>query len=84
METQLKIERKPEVLSRTGYSRSTLHARIKQNLFVPPISLGERAVGWVSSEVDHCISAMIAGQTNQELNALVTSIVENRKAEVQK
>ncbi len=79
MKTQLKIERKPEVLNRTGFSRSTLHARIKQKLFVPPVSLGERAVGWVSSEVDSCISAIIAGQTKQEIKDLVSSIIESRK-----
>lgn len=75
----IKIERKPEVLARTGFSRSTLHLRIKENLFVPPVSLGDRAVGWIEHEVNAVLSAMIAGSTKDELRALVSSLVEQRK-----
>jgi len=70
--------RKPKVIERTGFSRSTLHARINQGLFVPPISLGERAVGWPTHEVSQLISAMIAGQTNEEIRELVTRLVHTR------
>ena len=46
------ILRLPAVRSRTGLSRSTLYQRIADGSFPKPINLGERAVGWLASEVD--------------------------------
>jgi prophage regulatory protein len=74
-----RIERKPEVITKTGLSRSTLHLRIKQGLFVPPISLGARAVGWLSFETDAILSAMIAGKASNEIKALVEKLITERK-----
>lgn len=78
MNTQFKIERKTSILERVGFSRSTLHTRIKQGLFPTPISLGDRAVGWVVSEVDACLAAMISGQSKEDIQALVASLIEQR------
>jgi len=77
--TTYQIIRKPEVLRQTGFSRSTLHTRIKQQRFVSPIPLGERAVGFVASEVNSCVAAMIAGKSQDEMKALVASLIEQRK-----
>ena len=44
--------RLPEVLARTGLSRSTIYVRLDQGRFPRPVSLGARAVGWLESEVD--------------------------------
>lgn len=44
--------RLPEVLSRTGLSRSTIYVRLEQGRFPQPVSLGARAVGWIETEVD--------------------------------
>ena len=38
--------RLPEVLARTGLSRSTIYVRLDQGRFPRPVSLGGRAVGW--------------------------------------
>ena len=35
----------PEVLERTGLSRSTTYVRLEQGLFPRPVSLGARTVG---------------------------------------
>lgn len=75
-----RIERKPEVLAKTGFSRSTLHLRIKQNLFVPPIALGARAVGWLAHETDAILGAMIAGCSGDELRELVNRLLDQRKS----
>jgi len=40
--------------------------------------LGVRAVGFVESECDKVVQAMIAGYTEQQLKALVQSIISNR------
>ncbi len=50
-----KILRLPEVKNRTGRSRSWIYAMIPQGKFPIPISLGERSIGWVESEIDHWI-----------------------------
>ena len=46
------ILRLPEVIARTGLSRSTIYLRMKHNAFPPRISLGGRAVGWLDEDID--------------------------------
>lgn len=77
---KLSIERKPEVLARTGLTRSTLHRKIKDGTFPPPINLGGRAIGFVSGETDAWISAMAAGKTEDEVKELVRSLIASRRA----
>lgn len=48
-----------EVTNKTGLSRSTIYERIKKNSFPKPISLGERAIGFISEEVDAWIEDRI-------------------------
>ena len=52
--------RLPTVKARTGLSRSTIYAKIKDEAFPAPILLGERAVGWIEEEVSQWIDARIA------------------------
>ena len=54
-----KILRLPDVLNRTGLSRSTIYLRVSQNSFPKPIALGSRAIGWVESEVDAWLAQQI-------------------------
>lgn len=78
--SKIKILRKPEVIALTGLPRATLATRIKEGLFPPPISLGERSVGFVFSEVEATLSHMIAGRTKAEIKALVYQLVLKRQA----
>jgi prophage regulatory protein len=57
--THKTIYRLPQVKQRTGLSRSTIYALIKCGQFKAPISLGARAVGWLSSDVDDFLAARI-------------------------
>ncbi len=52
---QVRFLRLPEVLARTGLSRSTVYVRLEQGRFPRPVSLGGRAVGWIEAEVDDWI-----------------------------
>lgn len=74
------ILRLPTVNSVTGNSRSTHYLRITQGLFTKPVSLGPRAVGWPSSEVEAINAARIAGKTEDEIRALVVKLEAARKA----
>ena len=53
------ILRLPGVKSRTGLSRSTIYLKISDGKFPLPISLGERAVGWLESDIDTWLSAQV-------------------------
>ena len=58
------ILRRKQVEARTGLSRSTIYARIAENKFPHPISLGSSrgAVGWVEAEIDAWIKERIASR----------------------
>lgn len=56
----ISILRRPEVEGRTGLSRSTIYLKIAQGSFPRPVSLGPRAVGWVSAEIDAWIEQQVA------------------------
>ena len=58
--TTVRFLRLPEVLARTGLSRSTIYVRLDQGSFPRPVSLGGRAVGWIETEVDEWIRERIA------------------------
>ena len=53
------IWRLPEVMARTGLSRSTIYHKIRIGEFPPPINLGLRAVGWIADEIIDWINEQI-------------------------
>lgn len=75
----LRIIRKKEVLALTGFSKSTLYNRIHQGLWPQQISLGIRAVGFIETECNAVLTAMIEGQTSNQIKALVVNLIEQRK-----
>jgi prophage regulatory protein len=56
----LTILRRKQVQERTGLSRSTIYLRITQGTFPKTISLGDRAVGWLESEINEWLNARVA------------------------
>ncbi|MEP1446266.1 MAG: AlpA family phage regulatory protein [Paraglaciecola sp.] len=76
---KLIVNRKPEVLKRLGISKTTFHNRINQNLLPPPISLGDRAVGYLQHEIDTVLAAMVAGKSDSDLKMLVAELVTQRQ-----
>lgn len=55
------LKRLPDVLTRVGYSRSTIYQLIARGKFPKPISLGARAVAWLESDIDKWIAERIEG-----------------------
>lgn len=55
----IKILRLPEVISRVGLKRASIYLHVAQGTFPKQVSLGERAVGWIESEIDAWLSAKI-------------------------
>ena len=46
-----RIMRLPEVLTKTGLSKSALYRKKKDGLFPESVELGERAKGWYAADV---------------------------------
>jgi prophage regulatory protein len=57
--TSPKIDRLPLVKSRTKLSRSWIYSAVRRGDFPVPISLGARAIGWLSSDIDAWIEARV-------------------------
>ena len=74
----LRIERRQDVLNKLRFSRSTLYSRIQQGLFVPPVPLGRRSVGWLEHETDMVLSGLISGKTDLEIRELVKEVIALR------
>jgi prophage regulatory protein len=53
------VLRLPLVKARTGLSRSTIYLRIAEGSFPKPVSLGDRAVGWLESEIESWLSSRV-------------------------
>jgi prophage regulatory protein len=62
----IRILRLPDVKARTGLSRSSIYAYIKDGKFPHHIALGERSVGWYESEVDAWVASRQRVNRNAE------------------
>ena len=61
----MRIIRLRDVMSATGLARSTIYKYIGENTFPKPVSLGDRCVGWVESEVHDWVLARIEKRDQQ-------------------
>lgn len=60
MSESLSIIRKPQLLDRLGFSKSTLYKMISKGEFPPPVHISTRVSGWPSSEIDDWIKQRVA------------------------
>ena len=75
----MSILRMPAVKAETGHkSHASIYTAIKRGLFVRPVSIGERCVGWPDYEVRAINQARIAGQTDEQIKALVSRLHAKR------
>lgn len=58
-QSPLTILRRKQVEARTGLARSTIYDHVRAGTFPAPISLGEKAVGWIESEIDAWLTAQV-------------------------
>jgi|TARA_R110002126_G_scaffold204488_1_gene351881 prophage regulatory protein len=52
-----RILRRPEVEARTGISRSTIYAWMKEGTFPLPVKMGTRLVGWMEADIQAWVDA---------------------------
>lgn len=71
--------RRPEVITLTARSRSSLQLDEKAGLFCPPIAIGYRAVAYLRHEVQSIIQARIEGKSPDEIKQLVSELINQRR-----
>lgn len=75
----MSILRMPAVKAETGHrSHASIYNAIKAGTFTRPVPIGERSVGWPDYEVSAINRARIAGQTEDQLKALVNRLHAKR------
>jgi len=68
----MQILRLPAVKGQIGHrSDASIYNAIREGLFTHGIAIGQRAKGWPDYEVEAIIAARIAGQSNEQIRALV-------------
>ena len=75
----MKIDRLPEVLRKTGRSKSGHYADVAAGLFSRQVRISVRCVGWPAHEVDALIAARIAGRSDAEIRELVVNLEAARQ-----
>ncbi len=77
---QIAFIRKKYVLGQVSYSNSTLYRRIKERVFPPPVKISRNVHAWIKDEVDATLALISTGATNEELERLVSDLLEDRNA----
>ncbi len=71
--------RMPAVKKETGHrSHASIYSAIKDGLFTRPVSIGQRAVGWPSDEVEAINRAKIAEKSEAEIRELINRLHSKR------
>jgi prophage regulatory protein len=58
--SSISILRLPQVIEKIGLSRSTIYFYLSKGTFPKPISLGERSIGFLESEIIEWLQSRIA------------------------
>jgi prophage regulatory protein len=75
----MSILRMPSVKKETGHpSHASIYNGVKNGTFTRPVRIGQRAVGWPSDEVQAINAARIAGQSEEQIKALVIRLHAKR------
>jgi len=79
MSNSIYFLRKPEVLRRFCFSKSTLANKINDGTFIPSCSIGARSVAWISYELDAVAAAIASGKDDEEIKQLVLNLISDRQ-----
>jgi prophage regulatory protein len=75
---QIRMLGQQELLERLSRCRTSLWSDTKKGLVTSPVRMGARSHRWPESEVDAIVRARIAGQTDDEIRALVVQLEAER------
>ena len=82
---QKRLIRLPEVLSRTGYGRTTIYRKMEDGSFPRSVKLGgppiypnvfdSRAIAWIEAEVEQWIESRIEERDSVESNKAKSKLI---------
>ena len=78
IETKIQIIRREEAQNSFAVSRANFYKKVGSGLYPPSISLGDRAVGWIESEIQTVLKALTLGKSETEIREIVKDLVTNR------
>lgn len=64
-ERKEKLIRLPEVIKRTGISKTTIYELINEKRFPSQVKIGARAIAFIESEIDEWIYKLINSSRNK-------------------
>ena len=83
---QKRFIRLPEVLTRTGFGRTSIYRKMEEGSFPRSVKLGgpledpeafdSRAVAWIENEVEQWIDSMIEGRDSVSTDAFAVQNIE--------
>lgn len=73
------ILRLPDVIQKTGISRSSIYSGIKAGTFPNHVALGPRAVGWRASDINGWLSSLTTKSHVKPISGVSTRRVLRRK-----
>jgi len=62
----MRLIRLKEVMNLTALGRSTIYKKMKEGTFPKTVSLGDRAVAWIESEIEEWIEEIIAQRETED------------------
>ena len=75
----MSLLRMPAVKAETGHkSHASIYNAIRAGLFVKPVPIGQRSVGWPDYEVLALNNARIAGKSEADIRELVNRLHAKR------
>lgn len=73
------ILRVDAVLIATGHrSKTSIYNQVKDGLLPQPLTIAQRAKGWLDHEIQTVVAAQAVGQSKDEIRALVQSLHAQR------
>lgn len=75
----LKLIKNSEAQKALGVGNTTFHELVKAGLMTPAVKLGIHSVARPEHEIQAIAAARIAGQSDDEIKALVKQLIEHRK-----
>jgi prophage regulatory protein len=68
------IIRERTALALSGLTKSTMYRRIQAGLFMKPVPISERCVGWVAEHLEKYNALIACGASDEEIRAFVDSV----------
>jgi predicted DNA-binding transcriptional regulator AlpA len=71
---QLTIVRRRYVMEEIGLTESTMYRRMQEGLFMKPVPISQRCVGWVLEQVQQYNALIASGASDDDIREFVESV----------